>query len=205
MIKCIMFDIGGVLMHDFNKEYYCQHLSKLSGLRESSVMRIINGRETSLGYMGMITKDEMEARMAERLGIGQGQVKWYDTYEKHASVNRPMLLLARRLHRRYTTAYLSNIDRSRYHYTLKLFGQYLKAFDYRFASFAIGMQKPYNAIYSYTLQRLRLRAEEVIFIDNELRNVRGAREVGMRSLLFTGIASLEKELRGIFGYSNLPE
>ncbi len=194
MIKCIMFDIGGVLMEDFHNEYYCDYLSRLSGMPFDKTKDIINGREVSLGNMGMITKYELEMRLAERLGIKQSQVKWFELYKKHAKLNKPMFWLVKRLHRRYTTAYLSNIDRSKYEYTLKLFGPYLELFDYKFASFAIGMQKPYNAIYNYALARMHMDAGEVVFIDNQEDNVEGAREVGMNALLFKGIEELEREL-----------
>jgi putative hydrolase of the HAD superfamily len=189
-----MFDIGGVLMYDFHNEYYCNYLSRLSGMPFGKVKGIINGREVSLGNMGMITKDELETRLAERLGIRQSQVKWFELYRKHAKLNKPVFALVRRLHRRYATAYLSNIDRSKYEYTMKLFRPYLGLFDYRFASFAIGMQKPYNAVYNYALARMRTKASEVVFVDNQKDNVVGAEEVGIHAILFRGIEELEREL-----------
>lgn len=197
MIKCIMFDIGGVLMQDFNKEYYSAYLSRLSGMGRRKVMDILNGKEISLGYLGMITKEEMETRLAEKLRISKEKVRWYELYEKHGKLDKRMLALAKRLHGRYRIAYLSNIDRSRYEHTLKLFKPYAGIFDYRFASFAIGMQKPYCAIYNYVLSRMGMEAGEVVFIDNQEENVEGARETGMKAILFNGIAGLERELGAI--------
>ncbi len=42
---------------------------------------------------------------------------------------------------------------------------------------------------------MRLRPEEVVFIDNDVHNVYGARKLGIRSVHFTGVVALKKDLK----------
>lgn len=55
--------------------------------------------------------------------------------------------------------------------------------------------KPDAAIYRLALDRFGLRAEEVVFIDDNAANVAGAEAVGMTAILFTGAGDLVARLR----------
>jgi FMN phosphatase YigB (HAD superfamily) len=50
-------------------------------------------------------------------------------------------------------------------------------------------------IYEHTLQKLDVRADEALFLDDRLENVEGARAVGMHSLLFHGVRHLQEDLQ----------
>jgi len=47
----------------------------------------------------------------------------------------------------------------------------------------------------FTLQRLRVTAEQCLFVDDMEKNVAAARALGMGGMLFTDAGSLERELR----------
>jgi putative hydrolase of the HAD superfamily len=64
----------------------------------------------------------------------------------------------------------------------------------------VGMRKPEREIYELTLERLGLRAEDCLFVDDTEVNVDAARELGMAAVHFRSseqaIAEIEAALDG---------
>jgi 2-haloacid dehalogenase len=59
--------------------------------------------------------------------------------------------------------------------------------------------KPSAAIYNCLLERYGLRAEESLFVDDNLANVEGARAVGMQGVQFISAEELERTLKEEYG------
>ena len=55
--------------------------------------------------------------------------------------------------------------------------------------------KPQPEIYQLLLDRYQLRADECLFIDDNLTNIRGGEAVGIKGLQFSGISKLEQDLQ----------
>lgn len=192
MIKGVIFDIGGVVVRWDNRTYF-KYLGRLSGVKSATAGRIVEGISLKYGFeSGRISPSKFESLIAERFGVGKSKVKWFKSYKKYMTVDRKVLGIARRLHGRYTTAYLSNIDGQRHAYTRKKMDT--SVFDYSFASFAIGYVKPDRRIFEYAMRRMGMKPKELLFIDNMRENVTGARKAGMNAILFTGATILEKRL-----------
>ena len=68
-------------------------------------------------------------------------------------------------------------------------------FDLVVASHHLRVRKPEAEFYEGLLERLRLDADEVVFVDDREDNVRGALAVGMRAHLFVGAEDLRERLR----------
>ena len=56
-------------------------------------------------------------------------------------------------------------------------------------------RKPFPEFYNILLQRYKVQPGEALFIDDNLRNVKAAEALGIRSVHFTGPAGLEETLR----------
>ena len=56
------------------------------------------------------------------------------------------------------------------------------------------MRKPDTAFYQLLLDRYQLKAEEALFIDDNLRNVEAAKKMGIDSIHFTSPEALQEEL-----------
>ena len=186
-----MFDLGGVVIDFSNDEYYA-HLSKVSGVRVRDIKRTIEEKE-----LGRLERSETDIRSFERyvgrkLGMRIGEVGWYDFYRRRARADPDVGELVKELHKYYTVAFMSNIDRTRYAYTRKILD--LDDFDYRFASCYIGHRKPEPEIFRFAIGRMRIRQDEALFIDNMLENVEGARKAGLRALHFTSRRQLDVRL-----------
>jgi len=192
--KTIIFDIGGVVI-EYNNSLYYSEIAKETGTEERIVKEKIEKRLLPLFDKGEISTDEFTKGIANMFGISKGMVRWYENFVENAKINKSTIKVIRRLSKRYTLAYFSNVDYSRYGYLLKLMQPYKKLFKYRFASCTIGMRKPEARAYRYVLSKMHVHANETIFIDNEQRNVLGAEAVGIKSILFKNNTELVNALR----------
>jgi HAD superfamily hydrolase (TIGR01509 family) len=82
----------------------------------------------------------------------------------------------------YRVALLSNLRPSAA-YFLRQWGL-VDEFDPVFFSSDLGMEKPNRDIYEHVLKVLNVQPEEVVFIDDKLENVEGARRLGIRAFQF---------------------
>ncbi|WP_116244901.1 HAD family phosphatase [Nocardiopsis sp. FIRDI 009] len=70
-------------------------------------------------------------------------------------------------------------------------------FDEVVISGEVGMRKPEPRIYLHTCERLGLRPQDCVFIDDLAHNVRTAEELGMTGVLHTDAATTRRELSRI--------
>lgn len=195
MIKAIIFDVGGVIIDFDNNSDYYPYLSKVSGTGRKRIKRIIEGRLWEMLDKDMMSQQEFDREVSRRLGITEKDVLWYESYEKAGRINRKVISDIRRLSQNYKTAYLSNVDLSRYTHTLKLMKPYKRVFNHEFASCYLHMRKPEIRIFRYVVSKMHVKPSEAVFIDNTPENVRGARHAGLKGILFKNIKGMEADLR----------
>ena len=193
MIKCILFDLGGVLI-DFSDDQYMKYLSEKSGKGRGEVRRLIEPLWRKMDT-GIIHVKSFEKGASKLLGISSRDASLVEFYSPRVRANKPMLQLAQSLSKNYTLAFLSNVDRSRYDISNRMLDRV--PFRYRFISAAIGLRKPDPDIYRYALKKMNMKSSEVLFIEDLAKNVAGARSVGIKSIRFTGKPELVKALRKI--------
>lgn len=73
---------------------------------------------------------------------------------------------------------------------------FLRHFGVTVVSGEEGMVKPNPAIYHAFLERTGLEPQRTVFIDDSLKNVQGARAVGMHAIHFTNPSDFREALRG---------
>lgn len=81
---------------------------------------------------------------------------------------------------------------------------WLDTFDHLTWSCELDMLKPEPEIYQHTLDKLGVRAEEALFLDDREENVEGARRVGLHALLFRDVATLRDDLAQAGWNTQLP-
>lgn len=72
---------------------------------------------------------------------------------------------------------------------------FLHWFDGRVVSGEEKMRKPEPAFYQRLLDRYAINPSEALFIDDNLRNIKAAEAMGIRSIHFTSPAALERSLK----------
>ena len=191
VIRTVIFDLGGVIVRFTNDPYY-QHLAEVSGKKHEFVKRTIESRELPLLESGRIGIKEFDSIVAKRLGIDRKKMSWFSFYKKTVKLDYDMMALVDILHKDYTTAFLSNIDKSRYQYTAKILD--MELFDYRFASCYMGERKPGVHIYRHAVEQMHIMPDEAVFIDDRLENVVGARKAGLNVVHFKNRRFLDVKL-----------
>lgn len=192
MIKLIVFDIGGTII-DFGESIYYRYLSGKLGLPESRIRKVFDKLITESEY-DRITTRQMLQSAAKKLGVSVSDLDW-GVFKKLARINPDTTNIMRELNKKYKVVLLSNIGRSRFEETAIHFLD-KRMYSHAFVSYAIKMRKPDRRIYEYVLKKMRTKAEESIFIDDRIDNIRGARKAGMVGIWFTNIKELKKRLDG---------
>jgi putative hydrolase of the HAD superfamily len=100
-------------------------------------------------------------------------------------------LVARLKKNGYRTALLSNAEVS----AMQFFDELrYDMFDVAVFSCAEGMIKPDRKIYEVTVAELGLRQEQTAFIDDRQENINGAKEAGLKTILFESVNQVKSEL-----------
>ncbi len=93
----------------------------------------------------------------------------------------------------YRVPVLANVSRKMAEYN-KTKGRY-KIFKPVFLSYEIRLKKPSPKIFMYALKKLKLKPNECIFIDDKESYLKGARAVGIKTILFKNFSQLEVKLK----------
>ncbi len=195
-IKAIIFDIGGVVVK-FHDTGYFSYLSEVSGRSAKAIERMVVPMIPDF-ELGKLKAGQFERRIAEAIGIGRGEVQWLGFYKKHLEIDVDVTDLIRGLHDSYITGYITNIDAAKYSVFTRMFGK--EIFDYGVASCSIHVRKPDPRIYRYMLKRMKVSPGEAVFIDDMPKNVRGARRLGINSILYKNRRQLDISLSKVLGY-----
>lgn len=99
----------------------------------------------------------------------------------------------------YHTYLLTNYPRSLYQNTAEKYFTFLPYIDDVLVSSHEKMIKPDKEIYERLLEKFDLKAEETVFIDDRLDNVKGAQSVGITGIHFTSYEEVSTKLDKIIG------
>ena len=94
----------------------------------------------------------------------------------------------------YKVVALTNWSHETFPKAIKKF-EFLQWFEGILVSGVEKTRKPFTEIYELTLNRFDLKAEESLFIDDNLRNVEAARALGIHSIQFHSPEQLAQELK----------
>ena len=181
MIKALIFDNFGVLMD-------CTH-SKLSAMFPKFADKIdaIN-IQADLGEISDETRDDEIAKLI-------GSREPVDRVVNAAKVNRELLDYILELHKHYKTGILSATGAN--------FWRYFDAADLRarfndvLLSYQVHLTKPNPAIFRLAAQRLGVKTDECVFVDDIPANIAAAENVGMRGILYKNFVQFRQELNAI--------
>jgi putative hydrolase of the HAD superfamily len=196
-LRAVIFDYGEVLSKPQNQSIH-RELVETTGLplevfetrywanRLDYDAAILNGRT----YWKKVAREagtEFTPQQIQRL-IALDSRMWMD-------INEPMLSWALELQRfGLRIGILSNMGED----VLRGMRQdfpWLQKFDALVWSCELGIVKPDLAIYRLAVQRLGVRPEETLFIDNLEVNVVAAERAGLHSLVYKDIWQLSRDLR----------
>lgn len=186
MIKAIIFDNFGVLYVRSAKLAF-DELSKgdASLVEQYRGFFVANDR-------GSITTEEWAEGIADLFGITSEE--WVKTLKSYDGRNIRLLEQVKDLRKHYKTALLTNLGAGRIsdYFSAEELNEY---FDVAFASGDIGLAKPDTAVFEYVADKLEIKTEEAIFIDDSEANTLGAQQAGMNTILFQDNEQFRKALK----------
>jgi len=110
--------------------------------------------------------------------------------------NRTVNYIASLLKKDYKLAVLSNINALHYRYIKNNFSVF-NNFDNVFTSFEMKAKKPDPEIYQKALGALGVSPEKAFYTDDRPELIEKARELGIKSFVFTGAEKLSQDLKSI--------
>lgn len=194
MIKAILFDVDGVVLLPRDK-YFSQRLKD-------------DGYEVDVEKVGQFFKNQYKqvvigkADLKEELskvivdwgwkGTVEELLEYWFSYENKA--NEGVIELAQELRNSGIKCYLAS-DHSKYREDDLLSNPIISGyFDGAFFSASLGHTKEEKEFFEIMLNQLDLKEDEVVFVDDDEKNVEVAKEVLDNAILFTSVERLKGEL-----------
>lgn len=190
----VVFDIGNVLVHWDPRALYAKIFATEAEV-EWFIANVCTNEwnlEQDRGRSFAEGVAELSARFPEHAeAIAAYDLRWHETVL--GPIDGSVQILDE-LKARGTPLYaITNFNQHKFKEALRRF-PFLSVFRDTVVSGDERVLKPDAAIYRLLLERNALRAADCVFIDDSLKNVEGARAVGMTGLHFTTPEALRRDL-----------
>lgn len=185
MEKVFLFDLGNVLVkpvdsHELYLKLNCKIAYEQFSQYWSENDLVIKAHE------GLVSD---EAHIEDLLKYCKSDLSIDDFYEIYNSLdnslyNDTVKIIRNLKSRNYKVGLLSNLrlmDYNRYRNKLNDLG-----FDYMFLSYEMKCIKPSTDIYEKVINTVGIKAQNIIFFDDDAKNVQGALKKGINAYLVTG-------------------
>lgn len=193
MIKAIIFDIGGVVTSPATFHPFARKYAKALGLKETGIYDILQ-KYWKLWELEKINEKEFFESVARDLKMeGHGEKIREDLYNI-AKPCKGIHLLINKLRKGYKIFALTNHAREFFEF-LDSRQDIENKFEKVFKSYETGFAKPDPKFFKYMLDRIGMKPEECVFIDDSEKNVKAAGMLGFKAILHKNLKQTEKELK----------
>ncbi len=193
-IKCILFDVGGViqLMKGDGMQHHQYIIEKLRMEKDAYFKAITPMIWDST--IGIITKDETLEHISLNLGIPKDELweLWKKAYESTLTLNKPLIDLIRKLRKKYKVGIFSDQWQISRH--LMVDKAIEEDFDFFVFSNEVFTRKPYRKFYDLAVQKSGYNYNECLIVDDNKNNLKTAERLGINTLLFKNNDQLLKDL-----------
>jgi epoxide hydrolase-like predicted phosphatase len=195
-MRGIIFDFGGVFTKTRPRDVVLHRCEDQLGLPRGALLGLLfAGQHWWLMSTGNTSADDYWQYIRDALGGPVPPALEPFKYNPFAyeELNGTMVILVRRLRRRFRIGLLSNatpylevlIEQNRLAYL----------FDIIVNSARVGLRKPDPEIYRLTVARLEPEPQQCLFVDDKERNTEVAQALGLKAVVFRSAANLERQLR----------
>jgi len=185
-VKAVIFDWGGV-MEELPNEADVAAWERRLATASGALPEILWGETWQRLAVGAISDEDYVRHVTDQLGLpdSEAALDFLQAFYTSDRFHHDVMDAARALRERYKVAVLSNafpaqVDTIREQYGIDVHVE----FDVYVNSAMVGMSKPDPRIYELTLERLGVAPSRVVFLDDTLRNVDAARELGLHAIQF---------------------
>jgi epoxide hydrolase-like predicted phosphatase len=200
MLEAVIFDVGGVLIRTQSRagrQKWAGRLGMDAWEFENLVFSGESGRQAQLGQK---TNEAHWRWVGDHFNLDDASL----TELRHDFFAGDMLdealveYVKRLRHAGYRTGLLSNAgDNARRFLTEVL--PLIDQFDGVVISAEVGLMKPNPRIYHLAAESVGANAEEILFVDDFIENIEGAKQVGMQTIHFTDPETARQQLIDLTG------
>ena len=195
-IKTIIFDLGGVLI-DWNPEYLYLDIFEGDRVKMNAFFEHVCtmdwNENQDAGYpLAQATEDKIALFPEYETLIKIYYGRWEEMLGE-AILGSVQVLKKLIDNPQFRVVALTNWSAETFPVALKRF-DFLHWFEGIVVSGTERTRKPYSEIYQITLDRFNIAASEALFIDDNLRNIKGAEALGINVIHFSTPEELIKEL-----------
>lgn len=199
MIKNIIFDLGGVLI-DWNPEHLYKKIIPDADQRTYFFDNICTQEWNECQDAGRSLAEGTQV-LVEKYPHYKAEIEaFYGRWEEMLGgpIQETVDMLTSLYHgNRYPLYALTNWSDETFPIALKKF-DFLQLFRDIVVSGEEKMKKPSHKIYNLLLDRHRLSPNSTLFIDDNARNVKAARELGLHTIHFTNPGKLHEQLKNTY-------
>ena len=195
-IKTIIFDLGGVLI-DWNPEYLYLDIFggdrvKMNAFFEHVCTMDWNENQDAGYPLAQATEDRIALFPEYEILIKKYYGQWEEMLGE--AISGSVQVLKKLIENpNFRVVALTNWSAETFPVALKRF-DFLHWFEGIVVSGTEKTRKPYPEIYQITLDRFNIAPSETLFIDDNLRNIKGAEAIGINGIHFSTPENLIKDL-----------
>ena len=202
MIKAVIFDYYGVmcprivplLTEGTARQFVISHKKSLEVI--DYLLCLMDENKLTFYKYWRTLKSELknkEAKLSDHQRIWEESLSKLDLWPQMTNLVKKIKKSG------YTVPLLSNVLRKTAIYN-KRKGRY-DLFKPVLLSYKMGIRKPSPTIFKHALKKLRLKAEECVFIDDRTSYLEGAKSLGIKTIHFKNYSRLVRDLKrvGIHG------
>ena len=182
----IIFDFGGVIL-DIDPDLSRRRFAEMLGIENAR--KLETEQLPQLYETGSISRAEFVARINQIAGTQLSDSEILAAWNAMLLNYKPARIeWIKRLHKTHRLLLLSNTNDAHFEYFHnKLIAEYgvtfYQLFDHVYLSHEMGLLKPSHEIYETVIAEQKLDLQRTLFIEDTARNVAGAQEVGLQTLL----------------------
>jgi HAD superfamily hydrolase (TIGR01509 family) len=193
----LLFDLGRVIIDiDFSLALarWAEHAR---GDRERLVARFSHDDAYKRHEIGAIDEAAYFAALAATLDIDMSSEQWLDGWNAIFVGEMPGMADLLAAAARYVPLYaFTNSNRAHERYWSSRFAGVLGHFRKVFVSSTIGLRKPDAEAFDHVVGAIGIPAARILFFDDNLENVHGARARGLQTVHVTSVADIAEVLAG---------
>jgi len=201
-VRAIIFDWGGVMEALPDEAHFATWERRLA-LERGTLPGILWGEVWHQLSVGAVSNDDYIQYITNQLGLPDTEAagRFVEEFYADDRFNPEVAAAVRALRGRYKIALLTNTlpgqdDLIRERFGLDVYSE----FDVYVNSAYVGLRKPDPAIFHLTLDQLGVAPRQAVFLDDSLRNVDSARELGIHTIQFVDPATSLAELEALLGH-----
>jgi glucose-1-phosphatase len=190
-IKGIVFDLYGVNVHR-NDQRTMEAFAERIGCSPETAGKAIaeSGREQL--KVGQITPRKFLSVLNKQLGTNLTAQELRAIWNTTLTLDNSMIPVLKTLKQRYKLFLLTNLNELDWYAVRQL--DLANYFDDLFLSFELKMKKPNPQIFQEVVDLTGIDASNLLFIDDQMKNVTAASQLGMQAIQFKDSQTLHHQL-----------